>query len=101
MADQEQPKTDFFTDLMFGRPAPPAESLERKEEEENKGAEPEKEDEKGPEQPPTETQPPNQMESIFALVQSLAPLMGYVQGLFSQQKKEDFSSTSKKENAND
>ncbi|MFC0557704.1 hypothetical protein [Halalkalibacter alkalisediminis] len=105
---KHQTQSDFFSDLMFGRrPMPPEQedanqaTFEANANSENPSSSKEPQS--------NENKQPDQLESIFALVQSLgpvidklAPLAGAVSSYFNKNKKEETTKTdSKKKNAND
>lgn len=105
---QPQPQNDFFSDLMFGRrPEPPKPEVNNDSE---PNAQAKAEETQTPEKPksPENTQP-DQLDSIFALVQSLgpvidklAPLAGAFSSYLSQNKKDSTNkTTSTNKNAND
>ncbi|WP_227936807.1 hypothetical protein [Alkalihalobacillus deserti] len=103
-----QPQRDFFSDFMFGRPPMPPEQEEKDTDDTESKLKPEDPQSSEENQSPDNKQP-DQLESIFALVQSLgpfidklAPLAGAVSSYFSQNKIDSTNKTSSKnKNAND
>ncbi|MCK0472649.1 hypothetical protein [Halalkalibacter sp. APA_J-10(15)] len=79
MADQQPPERDFFSDLMFGRSQQQTTDEERIEPEETENIDKQETQQEANYQPS-----PNQLDAIFTLAQSLAPLFSVVQDWLSK-----------------
>ncbi|ARK31493.1 hypothetical protein [Halalkalibacter krulwichiae] len=96
MSEDQKPQSqsDFFSDLMFGRPPQAAEQ----EQQENIDDESEQQPFSNTSQ---ENKQPDQLESIFALVQSLAPVidkLGPIAAAISSYMKQNKKDTDDKKN---
>ncbi|GAE35431.1 hypothetical protein [Halalkalibacter akibai] len=97
-----QPQSDFFSDLMFGRPPMPPEQNQSPTENEptDSGAEQPQPDNNASEQ----NKQPDQLESIFALVDSLGPViakLGPLATAISSYFNQDKKSEKNEKNANE
>ncbi|GAE31222.1 hypothetical protein [Halalkalibacter hemicellulosilyticus] len=90
MADQQPPERDFFSDLMFGRPQQQTTDEERVEPDESENI-----DKQETQQQTNYQSSPNQLDAIFTLAQSLAPLFSFVQDWLSKRNNGDKNETKK------